>query len=164
MCSTSRSVFLLRVAMQRHTSIFMSRMIEALTQTQFAALSKLYEVGPCSQNHLGRLIYLDAATIKGVVDRLVTRGFVSAAQRSEGPPPPRGGAYRPRPPGHRGGDQGRRRHQRRHAGAAHRRGTARRSSPAEDVELIFMLTPATSVCWPDFKAWPPRSGPSAAAA
>ena len=70
--------FLLRVAMQRHTSIFMSRMIEALTQTQFAALSKLYEVGPCSQNHLGRLIYLDAATIKGVVDRLVTRGFVSA--------------------------------------------------------------------------------------
>ena len=62
--------FLMRVAMQRHTSIFMSRMIEGLTQTQFAALAKLYEVGPCSQNHLGRLIYLDAATIKGVVDRL----------------------------------------------------------------------------------------------
>ena len=70
--------FLLRVAMQRHTSIFTSRMIEALTQTQFAALSKLHEVGPCSQNHLGRLIYLDAATIKGVVDRLGVRGFVTA--------------------------------------------------------------------------------------
>ena len=70
--------FLLRVAMQRHTSIFMSRMIEALTQTQFAALAKLHEVGPCSQNHLGRLIYLDAATIKGVVDRLGVRGFVTA--------------------------------------------------------------------------------------
>jgi MarR family transcriptional regulator, lower aerobic nicotinate degradation pathway regulator len=70
--------FLLRVAMQRHTSIFTSRMIEALTQTQFAALSKLHEVGPCSQNHLGRLIYLDAATIKGVVDRLGARGFVTA--------------------------------------------------------------------------------------
>lgn len=70
--------FLLRVAMQRHTSIFMSRMIEGLTQTQFAALSKLHEVGPCSQNHLGRLIYLDAATIKGVVDRLSVRGFVTA--------------------------------------------------------------------------------------
>jgi MarR family transcriptional regulator, lower aerobic nicotinate degradation pathway regulator len=68
--------FLLRVAMQRHTAIFMSRMIEQLTQTQFAALSKLYEVGACSQNHLGRLIYLDAATIKGVVDRLGLRGFV----------------------------------------------------------------------------------------
>jgi DNA-binding MarR family transcriptional regulator len=70
--------FLMRVAMQRHTSIFTSRMIEGLTQTQFAALAKLYEVGPCSQNHLGRLIYLDAATIKGVVDRLHLRGFVTA--------------------------------------------------------------------------------------
>lgn len=70
--------FLMRVAVQRHTAIFMSRMIESLTQTQFAALAKLYEVGPCSQNHLGRLIYLDAATIKGVVDRLGVRGFVTA--------------------------------------------------------------------------------------
>jgi len=70
--------FLMRVAMQRHTSIFTSRMIEGLTQTQFAALAKLYEVGPCSQNHLGRLIYLDAATIKGVVDRLHLRGLVTA--------------------------------------------------------------------------------------
>ena len=70
--------FLMRVAMQRHTSIFHARMVEGLTQTQFAALAKLYEVGPCSQNHLGRLIYLDAATIKGVVDRLGARGFVTA--------------------------------------------------------------------------------------
>jgi DNA-binding MarR family transcriptional regulator len=70
--------FLLRVAMQRHTSIFTTRMVEGLTQTQFAALAKLNEVGPCSQNHLGRLIYLDAATIKGVVDRLNVRGFVTA--------------------------------------------------------------------------------------
>jgi DNA-binding MarR family transcriptional regulator len=70
--------FLMRVAMQRHTSIFTSRMVEGLTQTQFAALAKLYEVGPCSQNYLGRLIYLDAATIKGVVDPLHLRGFVTA--------------------------------------------------------------------------------------
>jgi MarR family transcriptional regulator, lower aerobic nicotinate degradation pathway regulator len=70
--------FLMRIAMQRHTSIFTSRMVAELTQTQFAALAKLYEVGPCSQNHLGRLIYLDAATIKGVVDRLHVRGFVTA--------------------------------------------------------------------------------------
>jgi DNA-binding MarR family transcriptional regulator len=70
--------FVMRVAMQRHTSIFTARMIEGLTQTQFAALAKLFEVGGCSQNHLGRLIYLDAATIKGVVDRLGARGFVTA--------------------------------------------------------------------------------------
>src|SRR5712691_10997276 len=70
--------FLLRVAMQRHTAIFMSRMIADLTQTQFAALAKLFAVGPCSQNQLGRLIYLDAATTKGVVDRLEARRFVTA--------------------------------------------------------------------------------------
>lgn len=70
--------FLMRVAMQRHTSIFTATMVEGLTQTQFAALAKLYEVGPSSQNQLGRLIYLDAATIKGVVDRLSARGFVTA--------------------------------------------------------------------------------------
>ncbi len=70
--------FLMRVAMQRHTSIFTANMIEGLTQTQFAALAKLHETGPSSQNQLGRLIYLDAATIKGVVDRLNVRGFVTA--------------------------------------------------------------------------------------
>ena len=69
--------FLMRVAMQRHTSIFMSNMIEDLTQTQFAVLAKLHEVGPSSQNHLVRLVYLDAATIKGVVDRLGLRGFIT---------------------------------------------------------------------------------------
>ena len=69
--------FLMRVAMQRHTSIFMSRMVHDLTQTQFAALAKLVEVGTCSQNHLGRLIYLDAATIKGVIDRLRARKLVT---------------------------------------------------------------------------------------
>jgi DNA-binding MarR family transcriptional regulator len=70
--------FLLRVAMQRHTAIFMSRIGQGLTQTQFAALAKLREVGPCSQNQLGRLICLDAATTKGVVDRLKRRRFITA--------------------------------------------------------------------------------------
>jgi DNA-binding MarR family transcriptional regulator len=70
--------FLLRVAMQRHTAIFMSRMIAGLTQMQFAALAKLHETGPCSQNQLGRLIYLDAATAKGVVDRLAARRLITA--------------------------------------------------------------------------------------
>jgi MarR family transcriptional regulator, lower aerobic nicotinate degradation pathway regulator len=70
--------FLLRIAMQRHTAIFTARMIEGLTQTQFAALAKLHEARPCSQNQLGRLIYVDAATIKGVVDRLSAHGLVTA--------------------------------------------------------------------------------------
>src|SRR4026207_1922022 len=61
--------FLMRIAMPRHASIFPSRMLEGLTQTQFAALAKLYEVGPCSQNHLSRLLYLVAATITRLVGR-----------------------------------------------------------------------------------------------
>ena len=72
--------FLMRVAMQRHTSIFTSRMVGNLTQTQFAALAKLADVGTCSQNHLGRLIYLDAATIKGVIDRLRMRKLVTVQE------------------------------------------------------------------------------------
>ncbi|QTL02862.1 MarR family transcriptional regulator [Aquabacter sp. L1I39] len=68
--------FLLRQVSQRHTTIFGSRIGEDLTPTQWAALAKLQEKGPSSQNLLGRLTAMDAATIKGVVDRLVKRGLV----------------------------------------------------------------------------------------
>jgi MarR family transcriptional regulator, lower aerobic nicotinate degradation pathway regulator len=50
-------------------------MLDGITPTQFAALAKLAEVGPCSQNRLGRLTAMDAATIKGVIDRLTKRRF-----------------------------------------------------------------------------------------
>jgi DNA-binding MarR family transcriptional regulator len=69
--------FLLRQAQQRHTTIFAAEMIESLTPTQWAALAKLREFGACSQNHLGRLTAMDAATIKGVIDRLTARGFTA---------------------------------------------------------------------------------------
>ena len=69
--------FLLRQAQQRHTAIFARRMIDDVTPTQWAALAKLFEIGPCSQNLLGRHTAMDAATIKGVVDRLLTRGFIT---------------------------------------------------------------------------------------
>jgi DNA-binding MarR family transcriptional regulator len=68
--------FLLRKAVQRHTAIFAEEMPLGLTPTQFAALSKLKEVGPCSQNRLGRIAAMDVATIKGVVDRLKSRRLV----------------------------------------------------------------------------------------
>lgn len=67
--------FLLRQAQQRHTAIFAERMVEGLTPTQFAALAKLQELGAVTQNRLGRLTAMDAATIKGVIDRLRERGF-----------------------------------------------------------------------------------------
>ena len=67
--------FILRQAAQRHTTIFAEIMVEELTPTQFAALAKLTEVGPCSQNKLGRFTAMDGATIKGVIDRLTKRGL-----------------------------------------------------------------------------------------
>ncbi len=69
--------FMLRLAQQRHTTIFASLMIEELTSTQWAAIAKLKEIGPSSQNMLGRLTAMDGATIKGVIDRLTRRGFTS---------------------------------------------------------------------------------------
>jgi DNA-binding MarR family transcriptional regulator len=67
--------FLLRQASQRHTAIFAAYMVEDVTPTQWAALARLNERGPCSQNLLGRFTAMDAATIKGVVDRLVSRAL-----------------------------------------------------------------------------------------
>lgn len=71
--------FFLRQANQRHVAIFTGRMGDRLTTTQWAALSKLSEIQPSSQNKLGRETAMDVATIKGVVDRLVARDFVRTA-------------------------------------------------------------------------------------
>lgn len=68
--------FVLRKANQRHIGIFASH-VSDLTPPQFAALAKLYEDGETSQNQLGQRIAMDAATIKGVIDRLKGRGLVS---------------------------------------------------------------------------------------
>lgn len=67
--------FVLRRVTQRHLAIF-SDAIPEVTTTQFAALAKLAELGPLSQNHLGRVTAMDAATIKGVVDRLRRQGLI----------------------------------------------------------------------------------------
>ncbi|MCB1445444.1 MAG: MarR family transcriptional regulator [Rhizobiaceae bacterium] len=71
--------FFLRQANQRHVAIFTGRMGDRLTTTQWAALSKLKEIQPTSQNQLGRETAMDVATIKGVVDRLVARNLVRTA-------------------------------------------------------------------------------------
>jgi DNA-binding MarR family transcriptional regulator len=68
--------FILRQVSQRHAAIFVARIGDDLTPTQWATLAKLLERGPCSQNLLGRHTAMDAATIKGVVDRLSNRGIV----------------------------------------------------------------------------------------
>ncbi len=70
--------FLLRRVNQRHLAVF-AGVIPEVTTTQLAALAKLAEVGPLSQNQLGRATAMDAATIKGVVGRLVRRRLVATA-------------------------------------------------------------------------------------
>ena len=75
--------YLLRLANQRHTTIFQERMTADLTPTQFAALARLAEHGECSQNQLGRHAAMDIATIKGVVDRLKEKGLVTAEPSTE---------------------------------------------------------------------------------
>lgn len=71
--------FYLRRASQRHAAIFAAQMTDELTPTQWAALVKLAEHQSVTQNLLGRETAMDAATIKGVVDRLMKRGFVATS-------------------------------------------------------------------------------------
>lgn len=68
--------FLLRKAQQRHLGLFAEAMIAGLTAPQFATLAKLAEVGPCSQNALGRQTAMDNSTFNGVVRRLRERGLI----------------------------------------------------------------------------------------
>ena len=67
--------FILRQVVQRHAGIFTAEMDGEITATQWAALTKLDERGPLSQNLLGRMVAMDAATVKGVIDRLSARGL-----------------------------------------------------------------------------------------
>ena len=71
--------FILRKAHQRHVAIFAAHIAD-LTPPQFAALAKLHDVGETSQNQLGTLIAMDAATVKGVIDRLKARGLVELSK------------------------------------------------------------------------------------
>lgn len=69
--------FLLRKANQRHLTIFAGLIPEGLTSMQFSTLFRLAsEPGSVSQNALGRMVAMDAATTKGVVARLQARGLI----------------------------------------------------------------------------------------
>jgi len=69
--------FILRRAHQHATEIFNTVMDGfELTPTQFAALAKLHDLGPTSQNQLGRLIAMDPATMFGVAGRLGKRNLL----------------------------------------------------------------------------------------
>lgn len=74
--------YVLRRVTQRHLALF-SEAIPEVTTTQFAVMARLAQMGPQSQNHLGRATAMDAATIKGVVDRLARQGMVETAPDPE---------------------------------------------------------------------------------
>ncbi len=68
---------LLRRAHQRHAAIFQAMIgDDQLTPLQFAALVKLADLGEVSQNELGRRIAVDAATMQGVIKRLLARKLI----------------------------------------------------------------------------------------
>jgi DNA-binding MarR family transcriptional regulator len=75
--------FILRQVSQRHAIIFARDIGADLTPAQWAALARLAETGPCSQNQLGRLTAMDVATIKGVIDRLTARGLTETCADPE---------------------------------------------------------------------------------
>lgn len=74
--------YVLRRVTQRHLAIFADNLPE-VTTTQFAVMARLAERGPLSQNLLGRETAMDAATIKGVVDRLARQGLVETSSDPE---------------------------------------------------------------------------------
>jgi MarR family transcriptional regulator, lower aerobic nicotinate degradation pathway regulator len=69
--------FVLRRVHQRATDIFNTVMAGFdITPRQFATLAKLDDLGPTSQNQLGRLVAMDPATMNGVAGRLIKRGLL----------------------------------------------------------------------------------------
>jgi DNA-binding MarR family transcriptional regulator len=73
----SKAAYVIRRAHQRASALFLARFGESqLTPTQYFAMARLLEIGPLSQNRLGRLAAMDPATIQGVIRRLVERGLI----------------------------------------------------------------------------------------
>ncbi|WP_275488797.1 MarR family winged helix-turn-helix transcriptional regulator [Sphingobium arseniciresistens] len=67
----------IRRAHQRASAIFAGHFsASGLSPLQFTALVKVRDEGRVSQNHLGRLVHADPATIMGVVNRLSNRGLL----------------------------------------------------------------------------------------
>lgn len=75
--------FLLRKAYQRNSTIFLDLVPGKLTTMQFSIMHWLAENGPMSQNLLGRSVAMDAATTKGVVDRLIARDLLATRSDPE---------------------------------------------------------------------------------
>ncbi|OXC76859.1 MarR family winged helix-turn-helix transcriptional regulator [Caballeronia sordidicola] len=68
---------LLRKAYQRHLAIFSQTIDDPqLTAVQFAVLSANRRLGPSSMSDLGKATAIDAATVRGIIERLRTRELI----------------------------------------------------------------------------------------
>jgi MarR family transcriptional regulator, lower aerobic nicotinate degradation pathway regulator len=75
--------FQLRRAYQRASANLQARIAAFdITTPQFATLARLYEHGSISQNLLGRLVVMEPANIRDVVQRLKKRGLVEARRHA----------------------------------------------------------------------------------
>ncbi|KKB62376.1 MarR family transcriptional regulator [Robbsia andropogonis] len=69
---------LLRKAYQRHLAIFSQNIADPqLTAVQFAVLSASRRMGPSSMSDLGKATAIDAATARGIIERLRARGLIA---------------------------------------------------------------------------------------
>lgn len=74
---------LLRRAYQRHVAIFQDFIPDSdLTAAQFVMLCTVKEMGGCSLNDVVKTTAIDQGTIRGVADRLKSRGLLAVAPDS----------------------------------------------------------------------------------
>lgn len=70
---------LIRKFYQKNQAIWQARCIDPhMTSVQYALLNTVAKLGPSSLTEIGRHAAMDPATTRGVVDRLVARGMISA--------------------------------------------------------------------------------------
>lgn len=73
--------FLLRRAYQRHLAIFQANTSDTeLTAVQFSTLCALRDGGPQSQGELVKATGVDQATIRGIIERLKARRFITLSK------------------------------------------------------------------------------------
>ena len=75
---------LLRKAYQKHLAIFGQNINDPqLTAVQFATLSASRQLGPSSMSDLGKATAIDAATTRGIIERLRARGLIRLEVNAE---------------------------------------------------------------------------------
>ena len=82
--SRNRSVICCARRIRRHLAIFSQTIGDPqLTAVQFAVLSANRRLGPSSMSDLGKATAIDAATVRGIIERLQARGLIELQTNPE---------------------------------------------------------------------------------